>query len=150
MRGRTIRSTIDTELGILRREQVEKLIADQGFPEIQTRLHTFHRAGQRLAKKGNRQEHPQNPSVVSAFRAFVLIAGLFRMQGVQRIKDGDKIATNMKEMLFVQADILKAVQGGQGGGASAGPGKAARDADTDIRLVAVEQKLDAILKKLNA
>ena len=54
VRSRTVRATIDTEVGYLRREAVAELITREGFPEIPSRLGTFAKAGVKLSEQTNR------------------------------------------------------------------------------------------------
>eukprot|EP01051_Picozoa_sp_SAG22_P010049 SAG22_NODE_879_length_6707_cov_14.725787_7_plen_82_part_00 len=59
-RTRTHRATVDSELGYLRREDIAKLIAKEGFPEIETKLRLFHNFGCVCAGKRDVREARQS------------------------------------------------------------------------------------------
>jgi CRP-like cAMP-binding protein len=50
VRLRTCRASVDTELGVIHKDDIEELI--QGFPELEIRLRNFNRIGKRLSVKG--------------------------------------------------------------------------------------------------
>eukprot|EP01052_Picozoa_sp_SAG31_P045052 SAG31_NODE_8086_length_1525_cov_1.744741_2_plen_171_part_00 len=168
VRGRTIRATIDTELGYLMKEDVAELIDTQGFPEIRTRLEALHRAGTRYSHAISSSRYIDKPSL----RFFMTVDRLprkgNRMRAVQRIKEdgaGMRTASNMKEMMFLQADILEQVNRntknitgvqseGQHSDNETNTAIATKDngvvAELSNRLLVVEGKLDRILSKMES
>lgn len=90
IRGRSIRATVDTQLGYLCREEVEELISKQGFPEIQVRLASFHKAGAKLSKKS------------------------YVWDQVKSIQRGDPHLANQHAMMRNQAEMLQNQQGLKG------------------------------------
>merc|ERR1711988_802217 len=91
IRTRTVRATIETQLGVLRTEDVRKMWKD--CPGVKVRISRFHQIGDRLGKTTTRKEKMQAAPETQEEQLQNLQSSMKEMQNNQK-----ELQNNQKEL----------------------------------------------------